>query len=120
MNMLSSSATETRRLLRCGVSSASEVTRMRSFDGSTTLRSSPISARSCVIAAIATGAGGIGEHGRFVFRLRQHDGGGRPAKSSENKGCGGTLTRYVSLSGKAAPRPCARVIRELRPATNVL
>ena len=62
---------------------------------------------------------GTGEHGRFEFRLRQHDGGGRPAKSSENKGCEGTLTRYVSLSGKAAPRPCAPVIRELRPATNV-
>ena len=63
---------------------------------------------------------GTGEHGRFEFRLRQHDGGGRPAKSSENKGCESTLTRYVSLSGKAAPRPCAQVIRELRPARQCL
>ena len=43
-----------------------------------------------------------------------------PRKAAKNKGCEGTLTRYVSLSGKAAPRPCARVIRELRPVHQCL
>ena len=84
-----------------------------------TLRSRPISARSCVIAAIATGAAALASMGDSNSDCGNMTVVGRPAKSSENKGCEGTLTRYVSLSGKAAAGPCAPVIRELRPATNV-
>ena len=51
MNMLSSSAAETRLLLRCGVSSASEFMRMRSFEESTTLRSIGVLAVAMPIAA---------------------------------------------------------------------
>jgi hypothetical protein len=45
------------------VSSGSDPTRISSFEGSTTLRSSPISARSCEIAAIATGAAALASMG---------------------------------------------------------
>ena len=43
---------------------------------------------------------GTGEHGRFEFRLRQHDGGGRPAKSSENKGCERHFNKICKFIGE--------------------
>ena len=51
----------------------------------------------------------VGEHGRIEFRLRQHDGGDGALDKQRKTGDSGNLTRYVSLSGKAAPRPCAPI-----------
>jgi len=58
--------------------------------------------------------------GRIELRLRQHDVVvGTSLKIIGNEAAKGTLTRYVSLSGKAAPRPRAEAIRELRPVPSV-
>ena len=59
---------------------------MTSVDGSTTLRSRPMSARSCVIAAIATGAGALASMGESNSDCGKHVDGGTALGSRKKHG----------------------------------
>jgi hypothetical protein len=78
----------------------------------------PDERRSCVSAAIATGAAALANIGDSNSDCGSMWIETRPLKAAKTMGTG-NLPRYVSLSGKVAPKPCAQVIRELRPVANV-